>query len=62
MNYESFVIRSEKLSPKQFLNLSEKDKEQIESTKIIPPEIGKRHSGGIEVTYKLPIYKIPHGK
>lgn len=48
-------ITREVLNPREFLSLSDKDKENIRSTRIVPPQLGKSF-GGVEVTFKTPKY------
>ena len=46
------------LSPKEFLNLSETDRENIKSVKIMPAKLGGNGFGKIKVTRKTPVYTI----
>jgi len=59
MSKEILTIRcdSEIISPLEYLNLSEKEKMNIQKTKIVPPKLGNKNFGGIEIFYKYPIFK-----
>jgi len=46
------------LSPIEYLSLSRDEKDNIKSTKILPPKVGRRGFGGIIVEYKNPIYHV----
>jgi len=58
---ETFKIDTENLSIERFMSLTEKEKENISSVKIIPPklvDIGFDDDfGKIQVKYKIPTYK-----
>jgi len=43
------------ISPFDFVHMSEEDKANIKETKIVPSGLGKGF-GGIEVTYRVPVY------
>jgi len=46
------------LSPSEFLKLSEADRENIKSVKIMPVKLGGKGFGKIKVTRKTPVYAI----
>lgn len=50
-------VNDEILSPKQFINLKERDKANISFTEIIPVRLGHSGFGKIKVHYKRPVYK-----
>jgi hypothetical protein len=54
------LVSKKALSPLEFVNLSEKERSGIKSTRIIPPIIGKKRLslGKIEVTYETPRYAM----
>jgi hypothetical protein len=58
---ETLAFNSESLSIERFMSLTEKEKENISSIKIIPPSLIDFNIdddfGKIEVNYKLPIHK-----
>lgn len=57
-NYISMnKIEEELLSPEKFLNLNEKEKMNIISSRIIPPKLGDKGYGKIKVIYRNPIYR-----
>ena len=47
------------LSPFEFVNLTEKERLRIKSTRIVSPVLGKRRRafGGIEVTFDCEVYR-----
>jgi hypothetical protein len=45
------------LSPKEFLNLTEAERENIRSVRIIPPRVGKRSMGKIAILLRTPVYE-----
>lgn len=59
MSREIQVIKfdSETISPEKYLNLSENEKLNISQVKIVPPQLGQKDFGKIQVTYKSPIFK-----
>ncbi len=50
-------INEESLSPEAYLKLSAKEKMNIDSTKIMPAQLGKADFGQIHVIYKTPTYR-----
>ena len=50
------------LSPLDFINLPQEERQRIKCTRIIPPVLGKRRLtfGRIEVTYDSPVYVATH--
>jgi hypothetical protein len=54
------LITKRALSPYEFINLSEKERLGIKSTRILPPRLGKKRRalGKIEVTYDTPYYAM----
>lgn len=53
-----YPIAKETLSPKKFLDLTERDRENIKSSKIEPAKLGDRGFGGITVEYKYPVIRL----
>ncbi len=51
-------ISQEILSPKDYLELLASDKDRVEKASIIPPKVGSKGFGTIQVFYKTPIYKV----
>ena len=49
---------TEVLSSEKYLALSSKEKANIFQAKIIPPVLGDKDFGKIQVDYKSPVYKI----
>ncbi|MBF0493249.1 MAG: hypothetical protein HQM15_10770 [Deltaproteobacteria bacterium] len=47
----------EAINPQDYLKLTEKDKLDIESVRIIPPTLGKNGFGKMLIKYKFPIYR-----
>jgi hypothetical protein len=62
MNLEAFPIKSEKLTPQEFMNLSPLEKANIENSRIIPPVLGELDFGSIEVNYKDVIFHAKHSR
>jgi len=54
---ETFKIRHEDLTPQEFLKLSKKDRASIVSTRIIPPQLGKKGFGVIRIRLRNATYK-----
>lgn len=52
----------ETISLREFVRLTEEEKNRIESVQIQPPLIGKKGFGRVIVTYKSPVYKLLYGK
>lgn len=46
-----------KVSPREFVHIYEEQRENIKSTKIIPPKMGQYSMGKIEITLKHPVYE-----
>ena len=51
------AVKSEMITPVKYLELTEKEKNNIENAKIVPPVLGAGNFGMVEVTYKTPLYK-----
>ena len=51
-------VDTEFLSIEKYMNLSEYDKSNIQSLKIIPPTFNGNDFGKVAVKYKTPIYKV----
>jgi len=49
-----------RLTPHQFMALSQAEKANIKKTIFIPPKSGSGHFGLIEITLKRPIYPSVH--
>ena len=49
--------REKILTPEEFLSLTEKERENIEESKIIPPTLGEYSFGSFWVRFKRPIYE-----
>lgn len=47
-------VRSEILSPEEYLKVAKSDSNTIKRSRFIPPRIGDRTFGKVEVTYKHP--------
>lgn len=54
---QAVKIESETISPERYLNLSENEKMNISQARIIPPQLGQKDFGKIQITYKSPIFK-----
>lgn len=50
-------IEHETLSPEGFLETLDDRREQIESSRFVPPKLGDDHFGYVEVDYKQPVFK-----
>ena len=51
--------KAEKMTPRQFVKAFDVNKNNIQSAKIIPPQIGQKGFGKIAVVRKRSTYKIP---
>lgn len=52
------LIRSEVVTPQQFVALKDKSPQDIASCRPVGPSLGKPGFGGIEVTYANPKYRV----
>ncbi len=52
-------LYEELLTPEQYIKLNVTELRNIESSQIIPPELGEKNFGKIKVRYRSPIYKNP---
>jgi len=50
-------VTREKLSPVEFLQLLDSDKELIKSSRFISPRLGDDNFGYFDVEYERPVYK-----
>jgi hypothetical protein len=55
---ETTRVDTEFLSIEKFMTLSERDKSNIQSLKIIPPTLDGNGFGKVAVKYKVPSYKV----
>lgn len=55
---EATRVDTEFLSIEKFMTLSEKDKSNIQSLKIIPPTLDGNGFGKVAVKYKIPRYQV----
>jgi len=55
---ETTRVDTEFLSIEKFMTLSERDKNNIQSLKIIPPTLDGQGFGRVAVKYKVPSYKV----
>lgn len=55
---ETTRVDTEFLSIEKFMSLSEKDKSNIQSLKIIPPTLNGNGFGKVAVKYKIPSYQV----
>lgn len=46
------------LSIEEFVNLSDKEKNAIVSTRIVPPRLGEDEFGYMQVFYRTPVYEV----
>jgi len=51
-------LYTRKVTPEEFLKLSEADKENIEAVEFLKPKLGERGFGEIIIRYKIPLQ--PH--
>jgi hypothetical protein len=51
-------IDHEIMQVSRFMKLSDDDKKEIESTRIIPPKLGDKGFGKVFVQYKTPKYQV----
>ncbi|MDD2367361.1 MAG: hypothetical protein PHN84_14475 [Desulfuromonadaceae bacterium] len=49
-------ITKQIVSAKEYVALSESMRNNIKETRILPPVLGGKNFGAIEVTYDLPVY------
>ncbi len=54
-----YISYQDEITPKEFMNLSEKDKKNIKKIEIVPPKLGRADFGKIRINLKTPIYKTP---
>lgn len=53
---QTIKVNSEQLSPERYLKLTDREKSNISTVRIVPPIVGARGFGFIEVSYILPTY------
>jgi hypothetical protein len=51
-------VERERLTVREFLDLSVKDRGTISDVQIVAPKLGSNDFGGVLVRYKNPIYKV----
>jgi hypothetical protein len=49
----------ERTSPGRFLEVYQKDPENIDAIRIVAPRLGSKSFGSIMIKYKSPVYKSP---
>ena len=57
MTLDVFPVNEELLSAKEFIDLVEKSPWLIERSRIVPPRLGSKGMGSIQVHYTRPLYK-----
>lgn len=57
-HYEAKAFIEATLTPAQFLALSDKEKENIKSTQVIPAKLGSNNFGMIKIVRKTPVYSV----
>ena len=50
-------VRRERLSPAEFLEALNSDRDNIESSHFVAPQLGDDHFGYFEVEYRNPVYR-----
>ncbi len=50
--------RRVKLTPKAYLRLTPEERANITSIRLIPPDLGRRDFGGLDVIYRRPVYHV----
>ena len=50
-------VRSEILSPQEFLRLTEESPHLIQRSRFVVPKVGRPGFGGFEVQYSVPVLK-----
>ena len=56
--FDAKAFKEVMLTPSQFLALTDKEKDNIQSTQIIPAKLGSGHFGMIKVVRKTPVYTV----
>ncbi len=51
--------KTQAITPRKFVKIYEKNKNSIQSVKIIPPKLGEKGFGKIEIKRKTSTYKKP---
>jgi hypothetical protein len=51
-------VKTEKLTAKQYLDLTANDRAFIETIRIEPAKLGSKGFGGLVVVYKHPVFKV----
>lgn len=57
MEIDMMRTNSEIISAENYLKLTEFERNNIESTQIIPPKLGDDNFGKIIITYRVPVFK-----
>ena len=48
---------TELMRPNEFVELTQRQKDNIETCKFVPPSLGDTHFGRVQVTYKTPVLR-----
>lgn len=48
---------TELMRPKEFVNLTQTQKDNIQTCQFVPPSLGDDHFGRVRVTYKTPVLR-----
>ena len=61
-SFDLFPLSHKDISPQEFLAI--RDRTNIKSVEIVPPQIGKNHFGKIRIEFKIPLYNVgyKHGR
>lgn len=57
LTIDTIVTRTMLMSPARFAALTEKERQNIATSRIVAPQLGHRGFGGVQVTFRRPIYK-----
>ena len=56
---EAVAVKSETLSPKEYLEALKKQRDNISSTHIEIARMGSNDFGKLRIEYNTPVYKVP---
>jgi hypothetical protein len=57
MSYQDLFMptSTKSMKPEEFVALTDKQKENIESSRFVPPTIGSKNFGHVQVKFKTPV-------
>ena len=54
---EQVLVRNETVTPAEYLRISKKSPHLIARSRFVPPRIGERSFGALEIQYSVPVLR-----